>query len=224
MLGNDWVAYRGLVERAENAMRSWDAIMTTAAQTFSALANVAARHEVDNQHASAGGGNSAQEEAAEQKLAKHSRPRARAVENAGKMEAYCVGLTRVVASLRDIVNTLVTVSTDATTTYAMAAAHITRSAADASSGREQVRTEAVQRGARAASVLDVVEALQAVAAAYEREYWVKQRIVGCALDVCRPQDMDVLLQAWAEDTQIAREELRALLRRAKGCEASLSVD
>ena len=232
MFRSDKLSYSEQLDRVERAMRSWDSTMSTSTQTFSALANVSARREVDSAAPSrvvddaASARDTADDSAAERALTQHDRARGRTLENAAKLESYSNGLRRVLDVLRGLVDEMVAASDAATLLYAKTVrAQLKGAAEDAvAEARNRVRSEAIHRGSREASVLDVVEALQAVAAAYEREYWVKWRIVERALDYGRPQDMDGLLQAWAEDTQIAREELRGAVRRAKGVSARLSVD
>ena len=234
MFHSDKLSYLEQLDRVERAMRSWDSTMSTSTQTFSALVNVSARREADSAAPSrvvddaASARDAADDSAAERALTQRDRAHGRVLENAAKLESYSNGLRRVLDVLRTLVDEMAAASDAATLLYAKTVRTQLKAAASAEDGaeeaRKRIRSEAVHRGSREASVLDVVEALQATAAAYEREYWVKWRIIERALDYSRPQDMDGLLQAWAEDTRIAREELRGALRRAKGVSARLSID
>lgn len=210
----DRLEYLEQLERAERTMRAWDTTVAGSTQTFSALVNVAARREADRGTDGAGG----DDVLAERALTAQHRAHGRALENAAKLEAYAQGLRRVLAVLRGLADDLAAASDAALALYGRAVR------AAPAGARARVLAECVRREARAASVLDAVEALQAAAAAYEREYWVKRRVVERALDYSRPQEMDTLLQAWAEDTQVARDDLRSALRRAKGCATKLSPD
>ena len=226
MFDSDRLGYLEQLERAERTMRSWDTTVAGSTQTFSALVNVAARREADR-GTDGPAGASGDDVLAERALTAQHRPHGRALENAAKLEAYAQGLRRVLAVLRGLADDLAAASDAALALYGRAVRAAQAGAADAEAlaeARARVRDEGVRREARAASVLDAVEALQAAAGAYEREYWVKRRVVERALDYSRPQEMDALLQAWAEDTQVARDELRSALRRAKGCAMRLSVD
>ena len=225
---SDRLGYLELLEKTERAMRSWDSTVAGSTPTFSALVNVAARREADR-GAGTEADTSGEDCRAERALTAQHRAEGRARENAGKLEGYAQGLRRVLAVLRALADDMAGASDAALALYGRAARAQQQQAAGsdpeaAKAARTRVREDGVRRGARAASVLDALEALQAAAGAYEREYWVKRRVVERALDYSRPQEMDALLQAWAEDTQVARDELRSALRRAKGCATKLSVD
>lgn len=126
----------------------------------------------------------------------------------GKLEYYMGSLVRTLDLLRGLADQMAKVVGSAYACYMR--------------DKEKTLDIATQRSAFQPSALDLLESVQYIAAAHEREYWAKAAILK-SIDYGNPETLDVYLQKWAQDPDKDAAKIRALLQRNKGLATKLDV-